>query len=130
MNTIRYRSIAATVSVAATLGMVGCTSAPTEAAPPPESIESMALMVQDLSNPFFAAMVKGAEEAAEELDATLNVQDARLDLANQSTQIDAFIQGGVDLIVISAVHQAGIAPAIERAKQAGVIVIAVDTPAR
>jgi ribose transport system substrate-binding protein len=74
-------------------------------------------------------MEKGAKEAAAEIGATLNTQDAQLDLANQNTQIDAFIQQGVDLIVISAVDQAGIAPAIERAKAAGIIVMAVDTPA-
>ncbi|ODT82224.1 MAG: LacI family transcriptional regulator [Pelagibacterium sp. SCN 64-44] len=95
----------------------------------PAKIEQIGLMVQDMSNPFFAAMEKGAQEAAAEIGATLNTQDAQLDLANQNTQIDAFIQQGVDLIVISAVDQAGIAPAIERAKAAGIIVMAVDTPA-
>lgn len=95
----------------------------------PAKIEQIGLMVQDMSNPFFAAMEKGAQEAAAEIGATLNTQDAQLDLANQNTQIDAFIQQDVDLIVISAVDQAGIAPAIERAKAAGIIVMAVDTPA-
>lgn len=95
----------------------------------PAKIEQIGLMVQDMSNPFFAAMEKGAQEAAAEIGATLNTQDAQLDLANQNTQIDAFIQQGVDLIVISAVDQAGIAPAIERAKAANIIVMAVDTPA-
>jgi ribose transport system substrate-binding protein len=82
-----------------------------------------------MSNPFFSAMDKGAKEAAAKIGATLNTQDAQLDLANQNTQIDAFIQQGVNLIVISAVDEAGIEPAIQRAKEAGVIVIAVDTPA-
>ncbi|EOH1345803.1 ABC transporter substrate-binding protein [Citrobacter portucalensis] len=58
------------------------------------------------------------------------VQDAQVDLANQNTQIDAFIQQKVDLIIISAVDESGIEPAIQRAKAAGIIVIAVDTPAR
>lgn len=96
----------------------------------PDKIEKIGLMVQDMSNPFFSAMEKGAKEAAEDLGATLNVQDAQLDLANQNTQIDAFIQQGVDLIIISAVDEAGIEPAIQRAKSAGIIVIAVDTPAK
>ncbi len=95
----------------------------------PEKITSIGLMVQDMSNPFFSAMDKGAKDAAAKIGATLNTQDAQLDLANQNTQIDAFIQQGVNLIVISAVDEAGIAPAIQRAKEAGVIVIAVDTPA-
>lgn len=95
----------------------------------PEKITSIGLMVQDMSNPFFSAMDKGAKDAAAKIGATLNTQDAQLDLANQNTQIDAFIQQGVNLIVISAVDEAGIEPAIQRAKEAGVIVIAVDTPA-
>lgn len=114
---------------AATLGLAACTSGDDVASEGPESIESIGLMVQDMSNPFFAAMEKGAKEAAEEIGATVNTQDARLDLANQNTQIDAYIQQSVDLIVISAVDQDGIEPAIERAKQAGIIVVAVDTPA-
>ncbi len=87
-------------------------------------------MVQDMSNPFFSAMERNAKQAAAKIGATLNVQDAQVDLANQNTQIDAFIQQKVDLIIISAVDESGIEPAIQRAKAAGIIVIAVDTPAR
>lgn len=111
------------------LAFVATGMLPVMAQDTPAKIEQIGLMVQDMSNPFFAAMEKGAKEAAAEIGATLNTQDAQLDLANQNTQIDAFIQQGVDLIVISAVDQAGIAPAIERAKAAGIIVMAVDTPA-
>jgi ribose transport system substrate-binding protein len=111
------------------LAFVAAGMLPATAQDAPAKIEQIGLMVQDMSNPFFAAMEKGAQEAAAEIGATLNTQDAQLDLANQNTQIDAFIQQGMDLIVISAVDQAGIAPAIERAKAAGIIVMAVDTPA-
>lgn len=96
----------------------------------PGKIEQIGLMVQDMSNPFFSAMDKGAKKAAEEIGAKLNVQDAQLDLSAQYNQIDAFIQQGVDLIVVSAVDGGGIEPAILRAKEAGIIVIAVDTPAK
>ncbi len=95
-----------------------------------KKIEKIGLMVQDMSNPFFAAMDKGAKKAAADIGATVNTQDAQLDIANQNTQIDAFIQQGVNLIVISAVDEAGIEPSIMRAKEAGIIVIAVDTPAK
>lgn len=96
----------------------------------PKKIASIGLMVQDMSNPFFSAMDRGAKRAAKAIGATVNTQDAQLDLANQNTQIDAFIQQGVNLIVVSAVDESGIEPAIARAKQAGIIVIAVDTPAK
>lgn len=112
-----------------TLALAAASTISASAQEMPAKIEQIGLMVQDMSNPFFAAMETGAKDAAAAIGATLNTQDAQLDLANQNTQIDAFIQQGVDLIVISAVDQAGIAPAIERAKAAGVIVMAVDTPA-
>ena len=102
------------------------TTAPQEG----KKISHIGLMVQDMSNPFFSAMERNAKQAAAKIGATLNVQDAQVDLANQNTQIDAFIQQKVDLIIISAVDESGIEPAIQRAKAAGIIVIAVDTPAR
>lgn len=114
---------------ASALALAAASVMPAMAQDTPAKIEQIGLMVQDMSNPFFAAMERGAKDAAAEIGATLNTQDAQLDLANQNTQVDAFIQQGVDLIVISAVDQAGIAPAIERAKAAGIIVMAVDTPA-
>ncbi|GAA1010063.1 cytochrome c [Acrocarpospora pleiomorpha] len=123
-------TLAATTAAVAMLGLTACTSGDTEAGETPQKIEQIGLMVQDMSNPFFSAMDKGAKEAAAKIGATENTQDAQLDLANQNNQIDAFIQQGVDLIVISAVDENGIEPAIARAKQAGVIVIAVDTPAK
>ena len=106
--------------------------APAASAAPQESkkIARIGLMVQDMSNPFFSAMERNAKQAAAKIGATLNVQDAQVDLANQNTQIDAFIQQKVDLIIISAVDESGIEPAIQRAKAAGIIVIAVDTPAK
>ena len=85
-------------------------------------------MVQDMSNP--SRQWKGTQSRPRQKSAQpLNVQDAQVDLANQNTQIDAFIQQKVDLIIISAVDESGIEPAIQRAKAAGIIVIAVDTPA-
>jgi len=124
-TTPRFRP-AASVATLAALALAWAVPA---AAATPTKIEKIGLMVQDMSNPFFSAMDKGAKEAAAKIGATLNTQDAQLDLANQNTQIDALIQQGVNLIVISAVDEAGIEPAIQRAKEAGVIVIAVDTPA-
>ncbi|GAA3732251.1 ABC transporter substrate-binding protein [Plantactinospora mayteni] len=125
-RTVAVLSVAAVTAFAS----AACTSGDGEAAAKPDKIEKIGLMVQDMSNPFFSAMDKGAKEAAAKIGATTNTQDAQLDLANQNNQIDAFIQQGVDLIVISAVDENGIEPAIERAKRAGIIVIAVDTPAK
>ncbi len=122
-----FLAVAVTAVITTMTGFI-----PAASAAPQESkkITHIGLMVQDMSNPFFSAMERNAKQAAAKIGATLNVQDAQVDLANQNTQIDAFIQQEVDLIIISAVNESGIEPAIQRAKAAGIIVIAVDTPAR
>jgi ribose transport system substrate-binding protein len=132
MNQLAKKSAAfAFTAAAAAFSLTACSSGDTQpGAGAPEKIEKIGLMVQDMSNPFFSAMDKGAQQAAKRIGATLNTQDAQLDLAAQHNQIDAFIQQGVDLIVISAVDEDGIAPAIQNAKEAGIIVVAVDTPAK
>lgn len=82
----------------------------------------------DLSNPFFVQLGKGAEAKAKELDrgAKVSVVSGNYDLGAQSTQIDDFIAAGVQIIVLNAVDSTGIVPAVQRAKDAGIIVIAVD----
>ncbi|MFJ5840827.1 ABC transporter substrate-binding protein [Streptomyces shenzhenensis] len=125
----RQRFIIAMTALAALSLAAGCTSGDSQTGAKPQKIEKVGLLVQDMSNPFFSAMNKGAKQAVAKIGATENTQDAQLDLANQNNQIDTFIQQGVNLIIISAVDGSGIRPAIERARQAGIIVIAVDTPA-
>ncbi|MBO0663096.1 ABC transporter substrate-binding protein [Jiella sp. MQZ9-1] len=126
MNTFKLAaSVAAGVLVSGVMF-----AAPASARDLPKKIEKIGLMVQDMSNPFFSAMDKGAQDAAKKIGATLNTQDAQLDLSTQYNQIDAFIQQGVNVIVVSAVDGDGIEPALEKAKAAGIIVIAVDTPAK
>ena len=89
------------LAATATAALAICPSAWAAA---PHKITKIGLMVQDMSNPFFSAMDRGAKRAAAAIGATVNTQDAQLDLANQNTQIDAFIQQKVDLIVVSAVE--------------------------
>ena len=51
------------------------------------------------------------------------------DVNNQTNQIDNLISAGVDLIILGAADSKGIAPAVKRAKAAGIVVIAVDVGA-
>ena len=50
-------------------------------------------------------------------------------LNNQTNQIDNLISAGVDMIILGAADSKGIAPAVKRAKEAGIVVIAVDVSA-
>jgi ribose transport system substrate-binding protein len=51
------------------------------------------------------------------------------DLNQQFNQIENFIASNVGMIVLNAADTKGIAPAVEKAKQAGIPIIAVDTAA-
>ena len=95
----------------------------------PVEVKKVGLMLQDVSNPFFASMQTVMEKEAESQGFELNVQDGRQDLGQQNTQIDTFIQQGMNLIILNAVDSKGIGSAVTRAKQAGIIVVAVDVDA-
>lgn len=65
-------------------------------------------------------------QKAQELGAVVSVTLSDYDADKQSTQIENLISQGVDVIVIIPSDSEKIAPAIEKAKQAGVKVIAYD----
>ena len=85
----------------------------------------------DLGNPFFFTMGQGVQDAARAIDpdARVTVVSSGYDLNTQTGQIDTFISAGVDIIVLNAADTAGIAPAVRRAKEAGIVVIAADVNA-
>ena len=99
MTKLRKAWLAVSVTAVITT-MTGFIPAASAAPQEGKKISHIGLMVQDMSNPFFSAMERNAKQAAAKIGATLNVQDAQVDLANQNTQIDAFIQQKVDLSLI------------------------------
>jgi ribose transport system substrate-binding protein len=133
---IRKQKILLSAGVAViALVLAGCSAESTsentnsETAAVENKMDSVALMVSDLSNPFFASMETSLTAQAEAEGFALNVQDGRQDLNAQNEQIDAFIQQGVDILLLNAVDSAGIQPAVERAIAAGMVVIAVGDKA-
>lgn len=87
------------------------------------------LTVQNLSNPFFVAMSKGAAEAGKKNGAEVITVSADGDLAKQTAQIEDFITKKVSMILVNAVDSKGIAGAVSQAKQANIPIIAVDVGA-
>jgi ribose transport system substrate-binding protein len=97
-----------------------------------QDLTSVGVTVGNLGNPFFVQVVKGVEAKAKELggDAVqVTAVSADYDLAKQFSQIDNFIASGVDMIVVNAADPAAIEPAIRRAQEAGIVVVAVDVSA-
>lgn len=97
-----------------------------------QELTSVGVSVGDLANPFFVQIGAGATAKARELggeNVQVTVVSGNYDLNTQTSQIDNFIAAGVDLILLNAVDFEGIAPAVRRAKEAGIVVIAVDVGA-
>jgi ribose transport system substrate-binding protein len=86
----------------------------------------LALVTINLEAVFFTEMVEGAEEAAKEANASLSVFNANDDPAAQSNAIENYVQQGVDGLMVVAIDVEGIRPAIEKAADKGIPVVAID----
>jgi ribose transport system substrate-binding protein len=96
-----------------------------------KKLNSVALTVGDLGNPFFVQIAHGAEAKAKQINdkVKFTALSSNYDVNNQTNQIDNFLSSNVNLILLGAADSKGIAPAVLRAKQAGVTVVAVDVGA-
>ncbi|MBB4123661.1 ABC transporter substrate-binding protein [Martelella radicis] len=94
-------------------------------------LNSIGISVGLLGNPFFVATIQGIEDRAREInpDVEITSVSADYDLNKQVSQIDSFIAKGVDIIMLNAVDDTAIAPAVQRAKKAGITVAAFDVSA-
>jgi quercetin dioxygenase-like cupin family protein len=96
-----------------------------------KELKNIGMSVGSMSNPYFIALAEGATNAAKKInpDAKLTVVSSEYDLGKQFSQMDNFIAAGVDLILVAADDPHAIAPAVKRAQDAGIPVIAVDVEA-
>ncbi len=117
----------------AILGALAVTALPFSAASAQsKKLTSVGVTVGDLGNPFFVLIGKAAQAKAKELGGAgvkVTLVSSGYDINTQATQIDNFIASGVQLIILGAADSKGIAPAVRRAKEAGIVVVAVDVAA-
>lgn len=94
-------------------------------------LKSIGISVGSLGNPFYVAAVEGIKAAAKKAnpDVKITAVSADYDLNKQLSQIDSFVGAGVDIMMIVPVDPKASVPAIQKAKDAGIIVGAFDTTA-
>ncbi len=94
-------------------------------------LNSVAVTVGDLGNPFFVQIAHGAEAAAKQINPNVKFtsESSNYDVNNQTNQMDNFVASGVNLILLNAADSKGIAPAVARAKASHVVIVAVDVGA-
>ena len=88
------------------------------------------LITKTDTNPFFVKMKEGATAKAAELGVALKTYAGKIDGDSESqvAAIETCIADGAKGILLTASDTAGIVPAVKKARDAGILVIALDTP--
>lgn len=100
------------------------------AAPSASAADIVGLITKTNTNPFFVKMREGAEAKAGEMGMELRAFAGRYDGDNDSQvqAIENLVAAGAKGILITPSDTRAIVPAIRRAREAGLLVIALDTP--
>jgi ribose transport system substrate-binding protein len=90
---------------------------------------TVALVLKTLNHPFFVDMRRGAQEAADRLGVTLQVQAAEreIDVEKQMQIVENVIQTGIQALCITPSGSREIVPALVKAAAAKVPIVVVDT---
>lgn len=88
------------------------------------------LITKQETNPFFVQMKESAQEAADDQNAELLTAAGKSDVDNDSqvTALEDMTARGAKGIMIVPADSKAVVPAIEKARQAGVTVVALDSP--
>ncbi|SMD04219.1 sugar ABC transporter substrate-binding protein [Rhizobium sp. RU36D] len=91
---------------------------------------SACLITKTDTNPFFVKMKEGATAKAKELGVTLKSYAGKIDGDSESqvAAIETCIADGAKGILLTASDTKGIVPSVKKARDAGLLVIALDTP--
>jgi ribose transport system substrate-binding protein len=91
--------------------------------------KTVALVLKTLNHPFFVDMRRGAQDAADRLGVTLQVQAAEreIDVDKQMQIVENMLQTGIDVLAITPSGSREIVTALVKASSANVPIIIVDT---
>jgi fructose transport system substrate-binding protein len=91
---------------------------------------TVGLITKQEENPFFVKIREVAEETADETDVELMTAAGKSDVdnASQVAALEDMTERGAKGILIVPANSRAIVPAIEKARRAGVTVVALDTP--
>jgi ribose transport system substrate-binding protein len=114
-----------TLLIAVLAVAVSCNRATSETTDKP----TVALVLKTLNHPFFVDMRRGAQEAADRLGVTLQVQAAEreIDVEKQMQIVENLIQTGIKALCITPSGSREIISALVKAKDANIPIVVVDT---
>jgi fructose transport system substrate-binding protein len=120
----KSKLLKSTVFAAAGLGLMAFASSASAAG------VGACLITKTDTNPFFVKMKEGATAKAKELGVDLKTYAGKIDGDSESqvAAIESCIADGAKGILITASDTKGIVPSVKKARDAGLLVIALDTP--
>src|SRR5689334_17699428 len=124
------RTVAGGVALAAVAAVaIGTAAAPAHTSGPAATIK-VGLITKDATNPFFVKMHAGAAAQAKKLGAQLMYAAGKnsSDNASEIAAIENMVSAGVKGILITVADAKAENAAIAKARKAGVLVIALDSP--
>jgi fructose transport system substrate-binding protein len=130
-TTRTWRLAAASVAVVGLVGTTaGTSTAGTDTTTPSGEGVIVGLITKTETNPFFVKMREGAQAKADELGVELRPYAGAFDGDNegQVSAIEDLISAGAAGFMITPSDTVAIVPTIEEAREAGLVVIALDTP--
>lgn len=99
-----------------------------QAVTPGKPLHSLGVTLAEDGGAYYEQITRGAESAAKAINPAVHytARSCKNDAASQIQQIDEFVKTGTDLIVIQRSYRGDSSPAVQRARKAGVVVIAID----
>jgi fructose transport system substrate-binding protein len=99
-------------------------------AAPASAQEIVGLITKTNTNPFFVKMKEGADQKAQELGWELRAFAGKYDGDNEAqvSAIENLIAAGARGILITPSDTKAVVPAVDQARAAGILVLALDTP--
>ena len=129
-RSVRLAATALFGVAAVSLAACSSSSSPsTSSSAPGDSTIAVSLITKDSTNPFFVAMQAGAKKAADSLGIKITIASGKQegDDQGQINAIENAISAGQKGILITPMST-GVNSAIKKARDAGLFVIALDTP--
>ena len=119
------KNMFAVIAALAAVTVSGCNRGTPETTSKP----TVALVLKTLNHPFFVDMRRGAQEAADRLGVTLQVQAAEreIDVEKQMQIVENLLQTGIKALCITPSGSREIISALVKARDAGIPIVVVDT---